>query len=384
MLKETAGRRSDACGTQGRRRSRPRAQSCRAGSGLCETTRPARARATACCRSHADKPPEGAVAGARRQLAGAEAVSGRREDLVSIPGSEEALVDEAPPYKRFNAAYIDIPGPYEKGLPSVYYIAPPDPNWSRGRAARLHSGRDRPARSSRCTRCGPATSCSSCTPTGRRTASGALRQLRLRRRLGTLHRRDDAARPASAVATPKCTIGQLLNALLRNVRFLSAIGLHAEGMSVAASRGAVRGEGVPGLRQREPAGRARHLRPGLSQLHARQADDPQAARRLDGRPRRRAGVESVPRRVPVLRRAADPARAPGDARIGLRQHGAFVAADYVAGCARLIRAKTYSRQPGLRRPALPGLAAARSFACCASLNRSCAAYWSKPVSPRRF
>ena len=27
-------------------------------------------------------------------------------------------------------AYIDIPGPYESGLPSVYYIAPPDPSWT--------------------------------------------------------------------------------------------------------------------------------------------------------------------------------------------------------------------------------------------------------------
>ena len=34
-----------------------------------------------------------------------------------------------PPYNRQNSAYIDIPGPYETGLPSVYYISPPDPSW---------------------------------------------------------------------------------------------------------------------------------------------------------------------------------------------------------------------------------------------------------------
>ena len=50
--------------------------------------------------------------------------------IVSIPGAEEALVDEAPPYNRWNFAYINIPGVYEEGLPSVYYIAPPDPSWS--------------------------------------------------------------------------------------------------------------------------------------------------------------------------------------------------------------------------------------------------------------
>lgn len=34
---------------------------------------------------------------------------------------------------------------------------------------------------------------------------------------------------------PAVHIGQLLNALLRNVRYLSAIGLHASGMTVVAS-----------------------------------------------------------------------------------------------------------------------------------------------------
>ena len=35
--------------------------------------------------------------------------------------------------------------------------------------------------------------------------------------------------------SPETQIGQLLNALLRNVRFLSAIGLHTEGMTVEES-----------------------------------------------------------------------------------------------------------------------------------------------------
>src|SRR3546814_15225002 len=52
------------------------------------------------------------------------------KDLVSIPGKEEAEVRESPPYNRQNSAYIDIPGPYEQGLPSVFYISPPDPAWS--------------------------------------------------------------------------------------------------------------------------------------------------------------------------------------------------------------------------------------------------------------
>jgi hypothetical protein len=79
-------------------------------------------------RANAQKSPGGAVEGARAQLAGLRQFI-VDNNLVSIPGTEEAQVAEAPPYARQNFAYIDIPGPYETGLPSVYYIAPPDPSW---------------------------------------------------------------------------------------------------------------------------------------------------------------------------------------------------------------------------------------------------------------
>lgn len=79
-------------------------------------------------RANAQKPQGGAVAGARAQLAGLRAFIVER-NLVTIPGTEEALVEEAPPFARQNFAYIDIPGPYETNLPSVYYISPPDPSW---------------------------------------------------------------------------------------------------------------------------------------------------------------------------------------------------------------------------------------------------------------
>jgi len=80
-------------------------------------------------RMNAHKPAGGPVAAARAQLSGLRAFI-EQHDLVSIPGTEQAHVEEAPPYNRQNSAYIDIPGPYEHGLPSVYYIAPPDPSWS--------------------------------------------------------------------------------------------------------------------------------------------------------------------------------------------------------------------------------------------------------------
>ena len=53
------------------------------------------------------KPPEGAVDGATRQLPALKQFL-IDNDIVSIPSDEEALVDEAPPHRRFNAAYISF------------------------------------------------------------------------------------------------------------------------------------------------------------------------------------------------------------------------------------------------------------------------------------
>jgi uncharacterized protein (DUF885 family) len=77
-----------------------------------------------------NKAADGPVAEARRQLPPLKQFL-IDKDIVSIPGTEEAKVEESPPYNRQNSAYIDIPGPYEKGLPSVYYISPPDPTWDK-------------------------------------------------------------------------------------------------------------------------------------------------------------------------------------------------------------------------------------------------------------
>jgi len=56
-----------------------------------------------------------------------------REGIVTVPQpSEQVVVEESPPFMRWNQAYIDLPGPFESpsGKRSFYYIAPPDPSWS--------------------------------------------------------------------------------------------------------------------------------------------------------------------------------------------------------------------------------------------------------------
>ena len=184
-------------------------------------------------KAQASKPSGGAVEGAQDQLDGLKKFL-LEKDLVTIPGTEEARVDEAPPYARWNFAYIDIPGPYETGLPSTYYIAPADPSWSEedrlayvpGRASLLfvsvhevwpghflhflHANRTR----SRFAQIFTGYAYSE----------------------GWAHYTEEMMWDAGlGEGDPETHIGQLLNALLRNVRYLSAIGLHAEGMTVAQS-----------------------------------------------------------------------------------------------------------------------------------------------------
>ncbi len=52
-------------------------------------------------------------------------------DLVGLPSNATAEVREAPPYDRSVAAMLDSAGPFEPdGMPSFYLISPPDPGWS--------------------------------------------------------------------------------------------------------------------------------------------------------------------------------------------------------------------------------------------------------------
>ena len=185
-------------------------------------------------RAAANKSPEGAVAGAERQLPMLRKFV-VENNIASIPGTEDALVDEAPPHQRFNFAYINIPGPFETGLPSTYYIAPPDPNWSEedqlayipgetdllavsvhevwpGHFLQyLHSNRSK-------------------NNVGQHFGTYTFSE-------GWAHYTEQMMVDAGlGEGDPEVRIGQLQNALLRNVRYMSAIGLHTEGMTIEESQ----------------------------------------------------------------------------------------------------------------------------------------------------
>ena len=199
----------------------------------CARYAPGAAVVTCIAKMNANKAQGGVVQGARAQLVALKTFV-QDAGVATIPGTEEALVNEAPPYNRANAAYIDIPGPYEKGLPATYYIAPPDPSWSAaeqrdylpGQADLLftsvhevwpghflqflHSNRN------------PSL-------VGRLFVGYAFAE-------GWAHYAEEMMwEMGLGGGSPETHIGQLTNALLRNVRYLSAIGLHTKGMTVEAS-----------------------------------------------------------------------------------------------------------------------------------------------------
>ncbi|MCG8422705.1 MAG: DUF885 domain-containing protein [Proteobacteria bacterium] len=51
-------------------------------------------------------------------------------DIVTIPSDDLAEVRPSPPFMRFNSAFLRAAGLFEKqSLPSFYFISPPDPSW---------------------------------------------------------------------------------------------------------------------------------------------------------------------------------------------------------------------------------------------------------------
>ena len=181
----------------------------------------------------ADKPKGGVLEAAREELKTLKTFI-QQHQIVSIPSQEEALVALAPPYNAANFAFINTPGPYEHGVASIYNIAPPDPTWTRAEQADYIPGK-----------------ATLLITTVHEVWPGHFLQ--------GLHAN---ANPSKALSlwwsyafsegwahyceemmvdqglgggAPEVRIGQLRDALLRDVRLLSSIGLHTHGMSVADS-----------------------------------------------------------------------------------------------------------------------------------------------------
>jgi uncharacterized protein (DUF885 family) len=195
-------------------------------------------------KADAHKPPENTLDAARRQLRMLRAFVADH-GVVSIPGTEEARVGESPPYMRYNTAYIQIPGPYDLTLPSTYYVAPPDPSWTPEQRAGYIPGEANllfisvhevwPGHFLQFLHAKRVPSL-----VGRLFGTNAFSE-------GWAHYTEEMMWDEGLGAgDPETHIGQLTNALLRDVRFLSAIGLHTRGMTVAESERMFREEAFQG------------------------------------------------------------------------------------------------------------------------------------------
>ncbi len=179
----------------------------------------------------ANKPKGSPVEAARAQLVELKKFVQDR-NVVSIPGNDEALVAEAPVYNRSNAAFIQVPGPFDKGVASTFNIAPPDPKWSKAEQQAY-------------------------IPSEATLLFTSVHEVWPGHFLQFLHSNANPSKleglwvgyafaegwahyceemmveEGLGKGDPAKHIGQLMDALLRDVRLLSAIGMHTEGMTVA-------------------------------------------------------------------------------------------------------------------------------------------------------
>ena len=201
----------------------------------CDKWAPGKTLAECMAKASADKAPgKDVVEAATNQLADLRKFI-IDKDLMTIPGIEEAKVAQAPPYKAWNFAYINIPGPYETNLPSTYYVSPPDPKWDKKKQDAYVPGKG-----------------SLLFTSAHEVYPGHFVQFlhanRSKSKFGQVfvgyafaegwaHYCEEMMYDAGLSNNDsEMHIGQLQEALLRNVRFVSAIGLHTKGMTVADAK----------------------------------------------------------------------------------------------------------------------------------------------------
>jgi hypothetical protein len=163
--------------------------------------------------------------------------------IVTIPSDDPIEVADTPPYMRWNFAFMNNYGAFEpQPLRSFYYITPPDPSWPEEQQRQYV--RPRYA-----------------------LLSTAVHEVWPGHFLHFLHIKKNPSKILKAFCTystsegwahyveemmwdahalgddPRAHLGQLNDALLRDVRFISALGLHTGGMTVDQSAALFRDKG---------------------------------------------------------------------------------------------------------------------------------------------
>jgi len=153
--------------------------------------------------------------------------------IVTIPSDDKAVLKETPPFQRWNAAFLDGPGPFEtKVTQAYYYITRPDPTWPKKEqeeylmamgilmATTVHEVYPGHFLQGQWIRKAP-------TRAQKMLASYSFVE-------GWAHYVEQMmVEEGFGADVPQNKLGQLSDALLRNCRFVASLGIHTEGMTVA-------------------------------------------------------------------------------------------------------------------------------------------------------
>jgi len=156
-------------------------------------------------------------------------------DIVTIPTDDIAEVVATPPFMRWNSAFLSPAGVFEsESLPSFYYISPPDPAWPEAKQRAYIPGEaDLLFITIHEVWPGHFLHGLHLKVTDSRILKGTWNYTTGE---GWAHYAEELMWEIGVSTEPAIHIGQLQNALLRNVRAISAIGLHTQSMSVETSK----------------------------------------------------------------------------------------------------------------------------------------------------
>ena len=152
-------------------------------------------------------------------------------DIVSFASDDEAVIRETPPYKRWNAASIELSGPFEQERSAIYYLTLPDRAWpEKERKAYLGTSGDLLGTTIHEVYPGHFVQgrWQDGAPTRVQKASGDYAFVEGWAHYGEQMMIDEGF----GKDDPSNELAMLRGALLRNCRFAASVGIHAKGMTV--------------------------------------------------------------------------------------------------------------------------------------------------------
>lgn len=88
-----------------------------------------RAYEAAAARVKAERPAASALIGAAQGVVESSRAFVVEHEIVTIPTTDRAVVKETPPFMRWNSAFLNAPGPFDRATEAYYYVTLPDPTW---------------------------------------------------------------------------------------------------------------------------------------------------------------------------------------------------------------------------------------------------------------